>query len=190
MPPMYHYSFTPLQWSYSLNIPGHTRDFPITVWVRYSSERPTTPGSPLHPGRRRPRGLLTTPYHDAGVAWSSPVFAFRPEEQRRQATSALAPGIGFSVLGVLSSPSDPKTSEDGPPPCLLLASASESLTSYLLRCRHVVYRTDGWAPNCWWRVSPERRDTTTVMNEYAKQRGKVLSLYSMCPINEPYRGYL
>ena len=131
MPPMYNYSFTPLQRSYSLNIPGRTRDFTITVWVRYSSERPTTPGGPLHPGRRRPRGLLTTPYHNAGVARSSPVFAFRPEEQRRRATSALAPGIGFSVLGVLSSPSDLKTSEDGPPPCLLLASASESLTSYL-----------------------------------------------------------
>ena len=131
MPPMYHYSFTLLQRSYSLNIPGRTRDFPITVWVRYSSERPTTPGGPLHPGRRRPRGLLTTPYLDAGIAQSSPVFAFRPEEQRRRATSALAPGIGFSVLGVLSSPSDLKTSEDGPPPCLLLASASESLTSCL-----------------------------------------------------------
>ena len=80
MPPMYHYSFTPLQRSYSLNIPGRTRDFPITVWVRYSSERPTTPGGPLHPGRRRPRGLLTTPYHDASVARSSPIFTFRPEE--------------------------------------------------------------------------------------------------------------
>ena len=127
MPPMYNYSFAPLQRSYSLNILGRTCDFPITVWVRYSSERPTTPGGPLHPGRRRPRGLLTTPYHDAGVARSSPVFAFRPEEQRRRATSAL----DFSVLGVLSSPSDPKTSEDGPPPYLLLASASESLTSCL-----------------------------------------------------------
>jgi hypothetical protein len=49
MPPMYHYSFTLLQRSYSLNIPGRTRDFPITVWVRYSLERPTTPGGPLHP---------------------------------------------------------------------------------------------------------------------------------------------
>ena len=79
-PPMYDYPFTPLQQSYSLNIPGRTRDFPITVWVRYSSERPTTLGGPLHPDRRRPRGLPTTPYHDAGIARSSPVFAFRPEE--------------------------------------------------------------------------------------------------------------
>ena len=101
MPSMYHYSFTLLQRSYSLNIPGRTRDFPITVWVRYSSEKPTTPGGPLHPGRRRPRGLLTTPNHDAGVARSSIVFAFRPEEQRRRATFALAPSIGFSVLGCL-----------------------------------------------------------------------------------------
>ena len=131
MPPMYNYSFTPLQRSYSLNIPRRTRDFPIIVWVRYSSEKPTTPGGPLHPSRRRPRGLLTTRYHDAGVARSSPVFALRPEEQRRRATSALVPGIGFSVLGVLSSPSEPKTSEDGPHPRLLLVSASESLTSCL-----------------------------------------------------------
>ena len=111
MPPMYHYSFTLLQRSYSLNIPGHARDLPITVWVRYSSARPTTPGGPLHPGPRRPRGPLTTPNHDAGVARSSPVFALRPEEQRRRATSALAPGVGSSALGVLSSPSYPKTSE-------------------------------------------------------------------------------
>ena len=99
--------------------------------MRYSLDGPASPDGPLRPARRRPWGTLLTPRHDACVARSSPVFAFRPEEQRRRATSALAPGIGFSVLGVLSSPSDPKTSEDGPPLCLLLISASESLTSCL-----------------------------------------------------------
>ena len=102
MPPMYHYSFTLLQRSYPLNIPRRTRAFPITVWVRYSSERPTTPGGRLHPGRRRPRGLLTIPNHDAGVA-----------------------GLR------LSSRSDPKNIEDGPPLHLLLASASVFLVSCL-----------------------------------------------------------
>ena len=77
-PPMYDYPFTPLKRSYSLNIPGHARDLPITMWVRYSSARPTNPGGPLHPDRRRPRGLRTT--RDAGVARSSLVFAFHPEE--------------------------------------------------------------------------------------------------------------
>ena len=110
-PPMYDYPFTPLQRSYSLNIPGHARDLPITVWVRYSSVKPTTLGGPLHPDRRRPRGLRTT--RDADVAWSSPDFTFHPEEKRRLSTSALAPGVGFSALGVLSSPSYPKPSEDG-----------------------------------------------------------------------------
>ena len=51
--------------------------------------------------------------------------------------------------------------------------------SSLLRRRHVEYRTDGWAPNCWWRVSPEWTDTTTVMNEHAKQGGKVRSLFNV-----------
>ena len=49
MPPMYNYSFTPLQRSYTRNIPGRTRDFHITAWVRYSSEGPTTQGGPLRP---------------------------------------------------------------------------------------------------------------------------------------------
>src|SRR6185503_20184238 len=46
--------------------------------------------------------------------------------------------------------------------CLVLRSSSGGPS--LLRRRHVVYRTDGWAPNCWWGVSPERTNTTTVMN--------------------------
>jgi len=33
--------------------------------------------------------------------------------------------------------------------------------------------------SCWWRASPERRNTTTVINKHAKQGGKVLSLFQM-----------
>jgi len=36
----------------------------------------------------------------------------------------------------------------------------------------VVYRTEGWALNCWWRASPGWRYTTTVINAHAKQGGK------------------
>ena len=101
-PPMYNYYFTPLQRSYTRNIPGRTRDFHITAWVRYSSEGPTTPGGPLRPDWRRPWGPLIT-RHDACVARSSHVFFFRPEDPRRRAISALALGIGFIVPDVLSS---------------------------------------------------------------------------------------
>src|SRR6185312_5798941 len=41
--------------------------------------------------------------------------------------------------------------------------------SSLLRRRHVVYRTDGWTPNCWWRVSPGRTDTTTARDKHSIQ---------------------
>ena len=43
---------------------------------------------------------------------------------------------------------------------------------------------------CWWRVSSEWANTTTVMTEHANQVENVLSLYSMCLINEHYKGYL
>ena len=67
-----------------------------------AQKRPTTPGGPLRPDRRRPWGPLTTPRQDACVARSSPVFVFRPEDPR-----------------------------DGPSQRLLLTSASLLLTSCL-----------------------------------------------------------
>ena len=51
--------------------------------------------------------------------------------------------------------------------------------SSLLHRRHMVYRTDGWAPNCWWRVYPEWTNTTTVTDEHTNQVGNVLSLFNV-----------
>jgi len=100
MPPMYNYSFTPLQRSYTRNISGRTRDFHITAWVRYNSEGPTTPG-----------GLFILIDEDRGAHLLLLV------------TTLVSPGLR------VSSSSDPKIHEDGPSPHLLLTSASLFLTS-------------------------------------------------------------
>jgi hypothetical protein len=42
---------------------------------------------------------------------------------------------------------------------------------------------------CWWRVTPERTDTTTVMSKHIIQLVNILSLFNLPP-NEHYRGYL
>jgi len=55
---------------------------------------------------------------------------------------------------------------------------------------------DPSGPCCWWRVHPDRTNTTTVREERTRRReqdetkhegftqsGRILSLYSMCPIN-------
>ena len=103
MPPMYNYSFAPLQQSYSRNIPGRTRDFQIPTHVRYSSEGPTTPGGPLRPDRRRPWGPTD---HSSSGCLCRPVFACLRLPTRgptRRAISALALDIGFIAPDVLSS---------------------------------------------------------------------------------------
>ena len=43
---------------------------------------------------------------------------------------------------------------------------------------------------CWWGVSPEQTDTTTVRDKHTIQVVNILSLSIQCPINEHYRGYL
>jgi len=87
-PPTYIYSSTLLQWPYSWNITGHTRNFSNTSSVCYSSDGPTTADIPLRPSPRRLRDLLLTP------RWCSHrlVFAGLRLPFRRQA-KAMCPVI-------------------------------------------------------------------------------------------------
>ena len=45
-----------------------------------------------------------------------------------------------------------------------------------------------WETACWWRVSPERANTTTVTEKHANQEGKCSLSIHICPINEHYMG--
>ena len=114
-PPMYNYSFAPLQRSCFRNIPGRIRDLQIPAYVRYSSERPTTPGGPLRPDRRRPWG--PTDHFSSGRLWR-PVFAMSSSSNPRThetGISALALDISFVAPDVLSSCSFGDRPEGGVP---------------------------------------------------------------------------
>ena len=142
-PPTYIYSSTPLQRSYSWNIPGCTRNFPNTSSVRYSQTGPQLQiilFGLLHEDyaaccllladarivwssrvfgfrpedKRRLRGPLFIPRHDALVDRSPRVFVFRPEDKRRRESSMFTP-VGFNVLAALSSRTFGNRTESGVP---------------------------------------------------------------------------
>ena len=150
MPPMYNYSFAPLQRSYSRNIPGRTRDFQIPAYIRYSSEGPTTPGGPLRPDRRRPWGPTD---HSSSGRLCRPVFACLRLPTRgptRRAISALALDIGFIAPDVLSSRAFgdrpeggvPNSSPSKPRSDLREGRGFDSLGAVGVPKRH----PSGWAP--------------------------------------------
>ena len=129
-PPMYNYSSTPLQRSYSWNIPGCTRNFPNTSSVRYSQTGPqlqiillgllhedyaachllladarTVRSSRIFGYRPEDKRRLCGPLftrRDAPVDRSSRVFIFRPEDKRSRESFVFTP-VGFNVLADKSS---------------------------------------------------------------------------------------
>ena len=91
--------------------------------MRHSSDRPTTPASPLRPSRRGPRGLSLTPRRFS----HRPVFARLrlPTRRRARATWLVAYStVTLPSTGPRESSSyDPKTSEDGNVLCTLPRSS-------------------------------------------------------------------
>ena len=64
--------------------------------------------------KRRLRGPLFIPRHDALVDRSPPFFVFRPEDERRRESSVFTP-VGFNVLAALSSRTFGDRTEGGVP---------------------------------------------------------------------------
>ena len=114
-PPMYNYSFAPLQRSYSRNISGRTRDFQIPPYVRYSSEQ-------AH-NSRRPSSTRST--KTVGVHWPLLVRTLVPPGLHMSSSSnprthetgisVLALDISFVAPDVLSSRSFGDRPEGGVP---------------------------------------------------------------------------
>ena len=91
--------------------------------MRHSSDRPSTPASPLRPSRQGPRGLSLTPHRCS----HRPVFASLRLSTRRRVratwlvaySAVMLPSIGPRE----SSSYDPKTSEGGNVLCTLPRSS-------------------------------------------------------------------
>ena len=103
---------------YNGNILGIFLDASVICPIQFecAKAQQRDPRRPRHLRRiRRSSWTRCQVLYETRVTKSSPLSVFLIVEQRRWNTSAIAPGVSFSVPGALSSLPDPKTREDGSP---------------------------------------------------------------------------